>query len=403
MRREDVRSLGQCTPAEVDALKRELEAGMPVLLTEVRRLLEQDWPDYADFLRREHDQMTVAVGAFVDRMVDAARGLPAGGDDPLQPGGGDLFELIGRRQWSEGRDLTTLLTAYQVGARAAWWHVSATALRLGVEPAMLAALAEAVFEFVGTLSSASARGYAQEQAESSRERERRRDELTQFLLSGRATQSAVTAAAEAAGWPLPARAALVLVDPADEAARAIVERAGSDCLRVRRDGQFGLIVPDPERPASRPRLSAALRGAHAVVGPAVPLSKLPASTGLAVVAERLVRAEVLTGDPVFVEDCLDTLIVHANGPLLAALRSRVLAPLDQFSPSARERLADTLTCWLRYGGDRQAVAQQLHIHPHTVRYRMAQLRSAFGSALDDPHQRARIFLALNWGAPPGTT
>jgi DNA-binding PucR family transcriptional regulator len=49
------------------------------------------------------------------------------------------------------------------------------------------------------------------------------------------------------------------------------------------------------------------------------------------------------------------------------------------------------------------VARELHIHPHTVRYRIGQLREAFGPALDDPDQRARLLLALNWGPPPASS
>jgi DNA-binding PucR family transcriptional regulator len=45
------------------------------------------------------------------------------------------------------------------------------------------------------------------------------------------------------------------------------------------------------------------------------------------------------------------------------------------------------------------VAEELHIHPQTVRYRLDQLRGVFGDALDDPEQRAQLFLALVWGAP----
>ena len=81
-----------------------------------------------------------------------------------------MFEEIGRLQWQEGKDLTTLLAAYQLGARVAWRHVSPTALDLEVAPAVLAALAEAVFVFIDQLSSASARGYVLEQSEVGRPR-----------------------------------------------------------------------------------------------------------------------------------------------------------------------------------------------------------------------------------------
>ncbi|HYB39492.1 MAG TPA: helix-turn-helix domain-containing protein [Mycobacterium sp.] len=48
-------------------------------------------------------------------------------------------------------------------------------------------------------------------------------------------------------------------------------------------------------------------------------------------------------------------------------------------------------------GDRTAVADELFIHPQTVRYRMSQLREYFGAELDSPRSRARMLLALEWG------
>ncbi|MFL6152631.1 MAG: helix-turn-helix domain-containing protein [Ornithinibacter sp.] len=42
----------------------------------------------------------------------------------------------------------------------------------------------------------------------------------------------------------------------------------------------------------------------------------------------------------------------------------------------------------------QAVAERLHVHPQTVRYRVAQLRELFGDSLDDPDARFELALAL---------
>ena len=36
----------------------------------------------------------------------------------------------------------------------------------------------------------------------------------------------------------------------------------------------------------------------------------------------------------------------------------------------------------------------LHVHPQTVRYRLAQLRELFGDELEDPHARFELSLAL---------
>ncbi len=359
-------------------------------------MLAEDWPDYARFLADEQDEVSVAAEAFMRWLVQIAEQGP--GNDPVpQPGPQvALFEEIGRIQWREGRDVSTLLSAYQVGARAAWHHVSGTALATGVAPEALAALAEAVFVFIDQLSSASARGFVMEQSEAAVTRERLRDELVELLLSDRSDTVAVQAAATRAGWPLPREAAVILVDPDNALGQSMLARLDSSCLLIRRRALLGAIVPDPVRPGRRQRLATALVGASAVVGHPVPLAHLPASIRIAEVAARLRREGVITDDPIFADEHLDAIIVHRDGKLLEALRRQALAPMDGLAPAVRERLCETLVAWLRHMGDRQAVAAALHVHPQTVRYRMTQLHDLFGPALDDPNVRARLTLALAW-------
>jgi hypothetical protein len=173
----------------------------------------------------------------------------------------------------------------------------------------------------------------------------------------------------------------------------------SSCLPIRRRNLVGAIVPDPAGPGRRGRLAQALRGARAVVGHPVALEHLPASVLIAETAAELQRTGVLDDDPVFADDHLDAILVHRDPRLLAALRRRVLAPLDGQSASSRDRLIETLTSWLRHFGDRRAMAAELHVHPQTVRYRMGQLTTLFGAALDSPEERARLALALAWSRP----
>ena len=101
----------------------------------------------------------------------------------------------------------------------------------------------------------------------------------------------------------------------------------------------------------------------------------------------------------FAEEHLDAIIVHRDARLLAAFQARMLAPLDDLPIAVRERLTETLASWLRHFGDRRAVAADLHVHPQTVRYRMAQLHEQLGDLLDDPDGRARLILALGWQRP----
>jgi DNA-binding PucR family transcriptional regulator len=115
-------------------------------------------------------------------------------------------------------------------------------------------------------------------------------------------------------------------------------------------------------------------------------------------AEQALRLKhLLPDDPLFVDEHLDAMLVHRDDRLLAALRRQYLAPLAGLRESTRDRLCETLTSWLLNLGNRKAVAEQLHIHPQTVRYRLSRLRELFGPALDDPATRAALLLALAWG------
>ena len=192
---------------------------------------------------------------------------------------------------------------------------------------------------------------------------------------------------------------MILVDPDNVVGQTMLSRLDSSCLPIRWRTLLGAVVPDPVRPGARRRLAEALRGAGAVVGHPVPLEYLPASVRIAEIAATLQSEGVLTEDPVFADEHLDAIIVHRDPQLLASLRRKVLAPLDELSAAVRERHTDTLASWLRHFGDRQAIAAEMHVHPQTVRYRMAQLQGLFGAVLDDPAGRAKLTLALAWSPP----
>jgi hypothetical protein len=234
---------------DLERLERALATRLPSLLDQVGDLLRMDWPDYARFLDDNGVDVAEASGLFVHRLIEmASRGLDHQEPEPLATESTVqlVFEQIGRLQWRHGRDLTVLLTAYQVGARAAWREVSTIALVMRLSSEVLAALAEAVFVFVDQLSSASANGYVLEQSEAVAERERFRRELSDLLLSGRSDSVAVSNAAERARWELPGEGCVVLVDQSDGAARTVVDRLDALCLPIRTP-----ILRPPRRGAAR--------------------------------------------------------------------------------------------------------------------------------------------------------
>jgi hypothetical protein len=314
-----------------------------------------------------------------------------------------LFEEIGRAHSRQGRSVTSLLAVYRAGATVAWRHVADEVLRAGMPAEMFAALGAAVFAAIDQLSAATLHGYLEEQPAAVVTRERLRDELTELLLSDRSDTAAIRAAAERAGWDLPRTAAVVLVDPDNEVGRRLLARLGEPCLRLRRPQRLVAVVPDPEGPGRRNRLRAAVRGAQAVIGPCVPLDRLPASVHLAELAARLRRTGILVDDPLFVDEHLDAILVHHDEHLLAELRARYLAPLADLPAPTQDRLTETLASWLTHLGNRRAVAADLHVHPQTVRYRLSRLRELFGPALDNPATRGALLLAIAWGPPAPET
>jgi DNA-binding PucR family transcriptional regulator len=134
----------------------------------------------------------------------------------------------------------------------------------------------------------------------------------------------------------------------------------------------------------------------AALGPAVALPRAAHSLARARAAHALMLEGLLPDQPIVAaDDHLCELMLHGGDTTLAAdLAARVLAPLAELRPKAATRLRETLRAWLDHPGQVQAVAERLHVHPQTVRYRVAQLRELFGDSLDDPDARFELALAL---------
>jgi hypothetical protein len=386
-------------PVALRLLVPTLTAELPDILGEVVGLLRDEWPDYAQFLADDSEDILRTAEIALLHLIAIAERVPRGEPVAATPVGladSSLFEEVGRLEWREGRSLDTLLSAYRAGARVGWRHLSAAAVERGLDPGTVATLAEAVFVFVEELSSASARGYVDEQRATAGERERLRAHLGELLVSDRSDSTIIRAMALRAGWTVPATVSLVLVDFSSEGGEALLGRLDPTCLPVRSGELAGAIIPDPDAPGRRALMAEGLRGCGAVVGPTVTLSQLPSSVRVVESGTRLLRAGVLADDPVFISDHYDTVLVARDPWLLDRLRQQALAPLADLPESTRQRLEDTLAAWLAAMGDGPAAARTLQVHPQTVRYRLRQLHDLFGDALSDPASRLRLTLALCW-------
>lgn len=335
----------------------------------------------------------VALSQFVDLIAEP--GLDRADRDAI-------YRALGAGEYSERRSLDALLAAYRLGARVSWRRVSQLAIDAGHDRRTLALLAEAVFAYIDEVSALSAEGYAQAQSAAAGEHERLRRHLAALLLDPAASEDAVVAAAEQAGWDPAARLAALAWRGSGRRLRARLP-AGTPVAEAGADEPEGGVafIADPDAPGLRRQLE---RGDDRtmVLGPTVELGAAASGAARARDVLRLVEAGAIDASGfTLADDHLGALIAHGDERVLAELSRQRLSPLDTETAASRVRLAQTLRAWLDHHGEVARVAAELHIHPQTVRYRLARLRDLFGEALEDPASRFELALALR-GAVSGT-
>src|SRR3954451_14599337 len=376
-------------PGLADALR----PALPGLAEETIAAIGREVPDYRRPLEGPSgDALRMGVARALERFVDGIA-------DPGAVDASDARETyvgLGRLEMHAGRSLDALLSAYRLRAGIAWERFLAAGLAAGHEPEVLYRLAGAIFTYIDRISAESVEGYAEERSAAEAERGRRRRALVRLLARDDAGADEVRELAQQAGWPRPATIAALVAREGDGDRLAI--RLGGNAIAAVEDGVALAFVPDPDGPGRAQQLRSALSETPAALGPPVPLERAAGSLTRARAAFDLLDRSLLDGDsPVLADDHLPSLLLHGDGVLAADLAQRALAPLDGLRPASRERLLETLRAWLDAPGQVQRVAGRLHVHPQTVRYRVAQLRDLFGERLDDPDARFELALALRVG------
>jgi hypothetical protein len=378
-------------PRVAAAMRRELPAIAEATVAEI----VVEVPSYAEEFTGHMGQVIgnaveLALAGFLE--LASAR-TAADPSTPIRPALDGAYEL-GRGEARSGRSMDALLAAYRVGARASWRLMSASAVRSGLSAEQLARFAELVFAYIDQLSASSVAGHSDELATTGRVRERYLERLAAQLISA-AEEPELVAAAERAGW-VPPRTLTAVVLPEAKLHGALVSldprtlRSTEDVPES--DELVVLLVPDADS-RSRPALLRSLDGRDAIVGPARPWTAASDSYARACRALEL----GLTPDgsaPLDTDERLADLVLRADDGALADLRTQALAPLADLSPTTREKLTETLRSWLLNQGRREKVAEDLFVHPQTVRYRMTQLRELYGKRLEDPRTVLELTIAL---------
>ena len=372
-----------------------LRPQLPGLADEIIDAISHAVPEYTRPLEGPFgDGLRVGVEEALRQFVELVER-----PDATRAAGRQVYVDLGRAEMLAGRSLDALLAAYRLGARVAWRKLAAAGEAAGLSPSTLYLLAEAIFAYIDELSGESIEGYAREQAAAAGELQRLRRRLAGLLVQDPPADAAsLEAASLAAGWKLPRSVAAVVTEGEDPDRLAM--RLGADVIGVALPPDVCALVPDPEAPGRRSQLEAAFSDRLGVLGPAQPWRAAAVSAGRARAALALLEEGTIdasTEGLVATDDHSLALLLNADRRLARDMAEAALAPLADETPASRERLSGTLLAWLRHRGRTELVAEALHVHPQTVRYRIGRLRELYGERLDDPDVRFELELALRSG------
>ncbi|WP_433143487.1 PucR family transcriptional regulator [Actinomadura nitritigenes] len=366
-------------------MRPELPSLAEEIVAEIRRAIPEyarpiDGP-YGHVLRISVEH---SLSAFVDR-VAAPPGTPAVND-----GSAGTARMLGQYEAHEGRSMDSLQAAYRIGGQVAWRRVMKVAPRHDISSAVMSRLADALFVYLDELAALSLEGYLEARARPIPAMDDRRRRLLHRLVGEPGCD--VAEAAEAAGWTVPAEVTLVAVEPE---ARCVWTALDDDVLADLECAAPHLLMPGPFTDARRAMLDAAVPGRRVAVGLTVPPAQAADSLRWARQALSLALDGVFGDEQVVLcEENLVTLWLLSDPALVEQLTRRRLGILDGMTPGQQDRLTETLRTWLVTRGTAAEIAELLHIHPQTVRYRMRKIEQTFGEELDDPEARFGIEVAL---------
>ncbi len=374
-------------PGEVAAV---VEPELDAVTAEILAAIAREVPEYArplegSFGRGVRRGVSEALRQFVALIRDSEAGRGVGRE---------VYVELGRGESRQGRTLDSLQAAYRVGARVAWRRFSAAGRRAELDAEALSLLAEAIFAYIDELSADSVEGYAEARAEVEDERRRRRRELASLLVREPPAEKAdIRSAAQLAGWPVPERVAALACT--EDTLGTLARRLPADSLATVLDGRGCVLFPDPDGPGRAALIERAAAGSTLTSGPVGAAAELAGSWKLAKAALGAAEAGALPATGLCrVDDHLGDLLLFEGGALVDRIAARHLSPFESLTPKARERMRETALAYVRHGGNSVAMARELHLHPQSVRYRVAQLRDLLGDRLDDADVRFELEIGL---------
>ncbi|MGW0903266.1 PucR family transcriptional regulator [Streptomyces sp. NPDC002853] len=377
----------------VSALPREFAAIMrpelPGLIQEVIEEIHRSYPEYAEVLdgpysRAVHLIVEHNLTSFVDQVA---------APDTSTVQRDKVCRMFGRFEAYEGRSLDTMQAIFRLGARLALNRAKGVLRRLNLPAGLMLSFADALLAYVDNLMEVSREGYQEAKSEMEQGQDIQRQRLLKHLLSDVSVPRAtLVELAERAKWQLPDEVTPIAFSTDGRPDRGAI---AEDVLVDLSSSLPHALIPGAVDEHRRAFMDAAPHTLRAAVGLTVPLADAAESLRWARRALSLAEAGVLESAPyIHCADHLVALSLFADPGLISALAKQQLAPLAGLTANQRDRLISTLRAWLDTRGNVLQMADALHLHPQTVRYRLRNLEKVFGDLLGSPDDRFATELVL---------
>jgi hypothetical protein len=355
-----------------------LRPELPSLATEIIEEIRKSIPEYAQPLDGPYGHaLRVGTAETVTGFVDQLSGLPVSSEHR-----DEVCRRLGENEERAGRSMDALQAAYRVGARVAWQRIMKVGRRYNFSSQAVSTLADRIFAYIDELASLSLDGYLRAKAGSAQARREGQRRLLRAILVG---ASDIPELAEVAEWSLPLTVTMIAVDPGDLPEDPLLSPA---VLADLHPTDPCLLAAGPLDDVEMCGLQDALGEVRMAIGVTVPIAQAADSLRWARQALQLAASGTIPCHrPVRCEQHLIALWLAADPALVEQIGQRVLGPLGVLAEKQRDRLAETLLAWLQTRGSAALMAEQLHIHPQTVRYRIRQLEEALPGHLQDPDAR----------------
>ena len=315
---------------------------------------------------------------------------------------------MARLRASQGVPMGEFLTFFLVGLTMAWRDLMADVRQDSVLRTRLLDRVTAVISNQTQLMTALTEAYVEERERLSRFREQDLDDFVHLLLADDAVESVIESRARVLEIGLDEPRSVAVFAPsrasdgfaasvaADDLKLELAARMRGADVRVARarEGFVALLAADPE-PKSLAAVAEALFGEAGRVGLGSAGSGVAGLRRSAREALRALRIGTTLRGAGRIHAYRDVAVLDLVGVGSAGAEEFARSVLGAVTTTASSRThLATLRALARNGYRLKLAAAELEVHPHTLSYRVKQIRARYGLDLDDPDVRLRVHLAL---------